>query len=182
MHRFTQWFVAILILSVFLAGCAAADKTTTTTDQISDPTLNNQPETEYTVPVTTDSNPYTPGIIPPDEPETTNFHPIESSQPTIPVEETTPTEGLSPEATEDLIPEVPEDTRPPIIVEVPTETKPETDYEHYNNMTPEEQKAFIDSFDSPAAFFDWYEQAKQEYESINNDIIIDDSTNIEILP
>lgn len=40
-----------------------------------------------------------------------------------------------------------------------------TDYEWYNSLSGAEQKAFMETFDSIEAFFDWYNNAKAEYEA-----------------
>lgn len=76
--------------------------------------------------------------------------------------------------------EAPEDTSEPIVIDPEPEPAPLTEYEEYNNMSGEQQKEFYDSFESPEDFFSWYEQAKAEYDSTRNDIILDGSTNVEI--
>ena len=55
-----------------------------------------------------------------------------------------------------------------------------TSYEKYQNMTAEEQKAFYNSFDNDDAFFEWYNNAKEEYNNSRNETIIDGNTNIEL--
>ena len=49
-----------------------------------------------------------------------------------------------------------------------------TGYEWYNNLSGDEQMAFMESFDSIAAFFDWYNAEKAEYERQNPNIEIGD--------
>lgn len=46
----------------------------------------------------------------------------------------------------------------------------DSEYERYMNMSAEEQEEYFNSFDSPEAFFDWYNAAKEEYEN-NRDVI-----------
>lgn len=43
-------------------------------------------------------------------------------------------------------------------------------YEEYNAMSSSEQQAFFDSFDDPAEFFEWYQEAKAEYDEAHPDI------------
>lgn len=53
----------------------------------------------------------------------------------------------------------------------PEETKPQntvTEYEEYLAMSPEEQQAFFESFDSVDAYFAWLNAAKAEYEEKQN--------------
>ena len=42
-----------------------------------------------------------------------------------------------------------------------------TEYERFMNMTPAEQRAFMEDFDDIEAFFDWYNAAKFAYEQAN---------------
>lgn len=57
----------------------------------------------------------------------------------------------------------------------PTESVTEmTQYEWYHNLSGEEQMAFMESFDSMAAFFDWYNAAKAEHEQQRPSIDISD--------
>ncbi len=57
--------------------------------------------------------------------------------------------------------------------EVPTETVAKlTEFEWYNALSGEEQMAYMESFDSLAAFFDWYNAAKDEYEQLHPSIEI----------
>ena len=49
-----------------------------------------------------------------------------------------------------------------------------TEYEWYNSLSGEEQMAFMESFDSVPAFFDWYNNAKAEHEKLHPDIEIGD--------
>ena len=76
----------------------------------------------------------------------------------------------------------PEDTRPPVEVTLPEGTQPYTDYERYMDMSGEEQKVFFDSFEDKQDFFNWFNAAKDEYEKAHPPVIIDGSTNIELVP
>lgn len=51
-----------------------------------------------------------------------------------------------------------------------------TEYERYYNMSGDEQKAFIESFGSIEAFFEWHNAAKAEYEKLHPDIEIEDGS------
>lgn len=60
-------------------------------------------------------------------------------------------------------------------VEKPTESvKNMTQYEWYNSLSGDEQMAFMESFDSVPAFFEWYNAAKEEHEKQNPSIEIGD--------
>lgn len=72
--------------------------------------------------------------------------------------------------------------------EQPAETVPETsvpaepaetvakttEYEWFHALSGEEQEAYMDSFDSIAAFFEWYNAAKAEYEELHPSIEVGD--------
>ena len=79
-----------------------------------------------------------------------------------------PTDAALPiEESDDFeIPTEPEDTA--LIPGMSDVTLPEDDdgkitYEEYHAMTGEQQAAFINSFESYDAFFEWYNAAEQEY-------------------
>lgn len=50
----------------------------------------------------------------------------------------------------------------------------EMDYRTFQDMTPDQQQAYMESFPSIDEFFDWYEQAKKEYEEANPPIEVGD--------
>ena len=78
-----------------------------------------------------------------------------------------------PTGTEDtaLIPGMPE-------VEMPVDDDGKVTYEEYHAMSGEQQAAFINTFESYDAFFEWYNAAEQEYK--DNMKPIDGSTPIEL--
>lgn len=106
--------------------------------------------------------------------------------------EATPDSGELPPATEapaeteaEQEPAATEETTDPVETTAPatepqettTPTNPSvqmTDYEWYNSLSGEEQMAFMESFDSVPAFFDWYNNAKAEHEALHPDIEIGD--------
>lgn len=98
--------------------------------------------------------------------------PVETQKPTQPQVVGTlfpePTEETVPEDTS-LIPDMPE-------VSVPAEE--EMTYEKYHAMSGDEQAAFINSFDSYEAFFEWYNAAEDKYKE--DMIPIDGSTPIDL--
>lgn len=57
-------------------------------------------------------------------------------------------------------------------VEVPDPE--DVDYREFMDMTPAEQQAFMESFESIEAFFEWYEAAKAKYEEENPPIDVGD--------
>lgn len=82
-------------------------------------------------------------------------------------ETTTPTEAGPPEETQNTTPEETEATEPAPAVTNMT-------YERYCSLSGEEQMAYMQTFDSLADFFDWYNAAKEAYEKENPGIEIGD--------
>lgn len=68
----------------------------------------------------------------------------------------------------------PEETTTPAEKNPDTPAKETTEYEKYLAMSGQQQKAFMESFDSIEAFFEWLNEAKAEYEAANPAIEIDD--------
>ena len=113
-----------------------------------------------------------PAVAPEDrddvEPEPTEPKPTEP-KPTEPKPtEPKPTE---PKPTEPK-PTEPKPTEPEATE--PAEEEPRVTYEDYINMSPEEQVAFIQKFDSMQDFLTWHKQAKAEYEKDHGAIDIED--------
>lgn len=50
----------------------------------------------------------------------------------------------------------------------------DVDYRMFMDMTPAEQQAFMESFESIEAFFEWFEEAKAKYEAENPPIDVGD--------
>lgn len=73
------------------------------------------------------------------------------------------------------IPSTSEATIPGATEETEATAVPLTDYEWYHSLSGEEQEAYMDSFESVAAFFDWYNAAKAEYDALHPEIEIDDN-------
>lgn len=78
-------------------------------------------------------------------------------------------ESTVPEVTEEVPAATEETTAKPTAPAVTV-----TEYEWYNALSGEEQMAFMETFDSMAAFFDWYNAAKAEYERLHPSIDIGD--------
>lgn len=91
---------------------------------------------------------------------------------------TSPEETLAEEnteATEDTAETEPEEETTAATeeaTEAPTDAAKLTEFEWYNALSGEEQMAYMESFDSMAAFFDWYNAAKAEYEQLHPSIEI----------
>lgn len=173
--------VAIAVLSVILlAGVLAvlilqnpnhgpvAQPTQAPTATYEEPQATVEQTPETTVPAATVEqveDPMNPAEAPtnvdvdPDVILTTEPTEGAETEPTQKVEPTKPVENQKPtEPTEATIPELP--TEPGTVV-------PETetlDYLKYHNMSGSEQAAFINTFPSVDAFFQWYNAAKKEYE------------------
>jgi hypothetical protein len=95
--------------------------------------------------------------------------PAETEAPAAPAETETdvPEETKSPDATED----VPSESQQP--TEKPTDPVVQmTQYEWYHSLSGEQQMAYMETFDSLAAFFDWYNAAKEEHEKLKPGIEI----------
>ena len=162
-----QFVCMIAVLLLILAGCGkqnVEESTTaapeTTVEVAAEPTV-----TEESIPGVEDS-------IFDDETEPT----VEETQPqteaTEPAETTKPTEAPKPsETTPPTEAPQPSETTPPTETPQP-ETKPQSEYETFQNMSAADQQAHMESFDSMDAFFDWYNNAKAEYEAANPPIDI----------
>ena len=92
---------------------------------------------------------------------------VEETQP----HETESTEVKDPESEEDenrvesTVPSVPDEESVQDATESTTPAAAElTEYEKYHALSGAEQKAFVDSFASMEAFFEWYNAARAEYE------------------
>lgn len=87
----------------------------------------------------------------------------EATQPTdttVPADTTSPSQAIDPE----------EST-------APTQTPSDSlTYEAFINMTADEQLAYIESFESDDAFFDWYNAAKSAYDNANSGTELDGGT------
>lgn len=82
---------------------------------------------------------------------------------------TTPSQDTEPEDTT-----APEETKPENNDPTEAPSAENVTYEQYNAMSPEEQLAFFESFDSMEEFVRWYNDAKAKYEAENPDIEIGD--------
>lgn len=97
--------------------------------------------------------------------------PVEPTEPTETTEPTDPTDSTQPEET--TPPEIQEPTEPSEPVELLT-------YEEYMALSPEEQQAYFLSFEDPADYMAWFNQAKAEYEANKDDIVIGGDGNVDI--
>lgn len=68
-----------------------------------------------------------------------------------------------------------EPSEPPAETTVPTPpASGTTEFEWYNALSGDEQMAFMESFESVPAFFDWYNAAKAEYDALHPEIEVGD--------
>ena len=95
-----------------------------------------------------------------------------SNDPTTPTQEPTTPTATEPEVTEPEAPYFPEATG------TPAPDKDEVTYLEYHSMSAAEQKAFINTFESYDAFFEWHDAAKKAYE--DSMIEIDGSTPVDV--
>ena len=65
----------------------------------------------------------------------------------------------------------------------PVQSEPEEGemtYRKFHDMTPSQQQAYVESFESLDAFFLWYAEAQEQYEKENPPIIIDGNGEINL--
>lgn len=171
-----------LLLAIFVVVLAGCGKNA----QEKNPTLATEPEsgtagmeTEGQVPEETVlgvedlesgvNNPF-------EETEATEGSGTQETEPKATEPEATQPEATKPEATE------PEATKPESTEPESTEpeaTAPNTDvngvsYEDYINMSPEEQMAFFNQFDSMEDFVKWYNEAKAKYDEEHGSVDVGD--------
>ena len=84
--------------------------------------------------------------------------PVDTRPPQTEPSSTEPTKPTEPSSTEPTKPTEPAQTEP---MELPDG---EIDYEAFIAMTPAQQRAYMESFESIDAFFAWYNAAKEAYE------------------
>lgn len=122
------------------------------------------PATKPNEPATQPDKPATKPSVQSTEPTLPSSKPTESTTPSEPttrpsVPSTKPSESVKPT----------EPSAQPGPTTRPTEpvqgTEPAMDYETYINLSATEQKAYRESFESLAAFFEWYNAEKKEYEA-----------------
>lgn len=102
----------------------------------------------------------------------------ETTEATEKTEETEETEETAPPEQDNTKPTKPKPTETEPAETDPAETEPteaeptvpsveEMDYETFQKLSPAEQQAFVESFDSIEEFFAWYNAAKEAYEKAN---------------
>ena len=157
-----KYVICIFLVLIFcFAGCgkqeAAVPSTAETTQQVTETTQPTVATTEGTIPGLEDSEFD-------DETEPTAEQTQPQTEATEPAETTKPTEASKPsESTKPTEESGPSESTPPA-TEAP---KPQTEYEAFQNMSAADQQAYMESFGSMDAFFDWYNKAKEEYEAAN---------------
>lgn len=117
--------------------------------------------------------------VSPDAPAADAADPEAGDAPAADVPEQTEETVQQTEAVEPTEESVPEDTRLiPDVPEIEAPAEEEMTYEKYHSMSGDEQAAFINSFDSYEAFFQWYNAAEEKYKE--DMIPIDGSTPIDL--
>ena len=160
-------FAAILALSMVFSACGAKKDDAVTqpapTNTVADTTV---PETEYEVPDV-------PGL----DRNAFSEDEFEEMQKQTEPEETKAEDSADPEETE----EAPAATENIVFEEGTSQesgtgAKVDTEYQRYMAMSGTDQKAFIESFESMEAFFEWLDEAKAYDESVNGAIIVEGDT------
>ena len=165
-----QFVCVITVMLLILAGCGKQN--------VVEPTTVAPETTAEAIPVPATTEESIPGVedsifddetVPTTEetqPQTEVTEPQETTKPT---EATKPTETSKPEETQ------PQETAPATEPSQPA-AKPQTAYESFQNMSADEQQAYMESFESIDAFFTWYNDAKAEYEAANPPIDVGDGS------
>ena len=163
------YIAAILLFCLLLTGCRqivptpSTDPVQTDIPGVTENIFNTEPSTQ---PTETTAAPTQPTTEPaqPTEPSTQPTEP--ATQPTEPA--TQPTEP----ATQPTEPA----TQPTEPATQPTEPSEEdplvAQYEAFQDMSPNAQMQYMESFSSVEAFFSWYNAAKDAYEKANPSIEI----------
>lgn len=99
--------------------------------------------------------------------------PVKPSEPVPPPETTVPPETTTP-------PETSLPTEPDQPSEPPERDPSDYTYEEYNAMSAQERQAFTRRFESIAAFWDWYDAAKAQYDSTRETIEIGGGDGIDL--
>lgn len=161
MNRKALYAIIIVLALVLIAGIvfiAVMSNSGTPVQSIPDTPQSNAADQPADSPnaVVTPDQPDAPQTG--DEPVTggdTVVKPNDETQPTEAAPTEQPTEKPTEEPTGPLIPDAPE-----------VESVPEKDtltYQEYHALSGEEQAAFINTFASYEAFFEWYNAAEKEY-------------------
>ena len=170
--------VMVIFVAVFLLGlCSCGNRIPETVDAIETvaPQTTAEPSPEPTL---------LPGIVAIDEPVAVSeedFEAVIQSEETLVQTENNDSVSIENEQTEDLHTDVPapnmtsqpeeeESTDTAGIGRVPNSTA----FEQYNNMSGDDQQAYMESFDSIESFVAWYNAALAEYEAVSNPIEITD--------
>ena len=165
-------FIAILMVTVILlSSCGKAGKQESTTEATYESTVETLEPTVSEGTMETLEEPYDPQVADDWQEDTNDKTKPEETKPEETKPEETKPEETKPEETkpEETKPEEtkPEETKPQETK--PVETQPKDplaeEYAAYLRMSPAEQQAFFESFDSPDAFFNWYNTAKAAYDA-----------------
>lgn len=148
-----KW-IAMLLVIVMVLTMAACGKKDNNETEAAETTGTEAEETIMDIPGLVYEPNGNPAVL--DE-EEDGIYPTIGSQEDPAQETTAPTTGAQEEATAPSV-----------------STENMTEFERYNAMTGEEQMAFMNSFDSIEAFFDWYNAAKAEYDALHPNIDIGD--------
>lgn len=127
------------------------EQTEETTPETQETTVNTEPTetTKATEPTKPTEHPKDPNPIDPSKPTNPKpTRPTEPTKPTEPSKPSEPTDSTEPSGGETVV----------------------KNYAWFQNLSPSEQQAWMDSFATIDAFFEWYNAAKAEYEKANPSI------------
>ncbi len=168
-----RWIATILaaVMLLTLLGCNSQKPAPTDPSYVPDGTDSHLPSES-----TGDASEPQPSedVQPSSEPDGTEDVPDESTSDASEPGESKPDES-EPEESKPVESQ-PEDTKPNETEPGDTTSAYAAEYERYQNMTGAEQKAFMESFDSIEAFFDWYNAAEAAYKELHPDIEVGDGS------
>ena len=161
-----RWICGMLIASILLlSACSSEQSVAESTEQENSGTSVQDDQTESNLSADDDTG-------------------LPSTDPNAPVSNTPgfdPDTPVQNDTSSDSKPSVESADTPAVVPGQPSaETADQYTYEDYHNMTPEQQQYFVESFADMAAFFDWYNTAKETYEKEHGAIEIGNGNEINL--
>lgn len=152
--------LCLILAVVLLAGCGGKEETQPTEATIElPPGLSDSIFDNDSVELDISTKPTTATTIPEGTQDTTPVDTKPTQKPEIPTAPQNPGNMQEPELPTEQEPEKPNQ-------DVTGDQGPiQCSYEEFAAMTPAQQQACMESYESIEAFFAWYNQAKQEYDA-----------------
>ena len=180
--KISKWLIAVIavMLVIAMVGCGGTSKEDENPEITGSQQENTDPEQTLDAEIgLVDGNIFDDtDIVETQNPTTPKETEPEATQPTV-----TKPEHLNPDEDGQEDPNQPEqdpsepDTTKPTVT-TPSATEPvqtnpgELTYEQFRDLTPSQQQAYQETFESIEAFFEWYNAAKDAYDEANPPILI----------